>query len=314
MPFDPLVKTFLDHAALLPRMRMWDMPIAMGRQNFAGMMAMVGPRDVPVGQVRDFAIPGPAGDIPARLYVPVTAGGAVLPALIYFHGGGFVVGDLDTHDGLCRLLAMEGGFAVIAVDYRRAPEHKFPAAMDDAYAAVRHVFETAPALGVDAGHIAVGGDSSGGLLAAVVTQRAKAHGSIRIAYQMLLFPGTELGYDTPSMRRFATGYMMDRDTIKWLYDQFVPEGVDRNSPELSPLNAADFSGLPPAFVMLGGYDPLHDEGFAYAEKLKAAGVPVTIDDNDGMVHCFIYLQSVLPQAHQAVIRAAHAVADGLAAA
>ena len=162
MPLDPLVKAFLDQAAAMPRPKPWETPIAVVRKNFAGMMGLVGPKDVPVGKTKNFTIPGPAGEIRARAYAPVAGGGDALPALVYFHGGGFVVGDLDTHDGLCRLFAHEGGFRVIAVDYRLAPEHKWPAPLDDAMAALDWIAENAPALGVDAGRIAVGGDSAGG--------------------------------------------------------------------------------------------------------------------------------------------------------
>ena len=311
MPLDPLVKQFLDQAAALPRPKLWEAPLALSRQAFAHMMAMLGPKDVPVGKIQNFVIPGPSGDIRARLYAPVATGGAALPALVYFHGGGFVMGDLETHDGLCRLIADEGEFVVVAVDYRRAPENKWPAPLDDAFAATRWIFANAPALGIDAGRIAIGGDSAGGHLAACVTQQVKAHGGLSIAFQLLLFPGTEFTTDTGSMNRYAVGYMMDKQTIEWCYAQVLPPDTDRNSAKVSPLRAADFSGLPPAYIMLGGYDPLHDEGLAYARKLKEAGVSVNVADYADMVHCFIYLQSVLPQAHEAVAKAAEAVAKAL---
>jgi len=309
MPLDPLVKAFLDQATAMPRPKPWEAPIAVLRKNFAGFMALVGPKDVPVGKTRNFTIPGPAGEIRARAYAPVAGGGDALPALVYFHGGGFVVGDLDTHDGLCRLFAHEGGFRVIAVDYRLAPEHKWPAPLDDANAALRWIAENAPALGVDAGRIAVGGDSAGGMLSACLTQAMKAKG---IAFQLLMFPSTDLAGTFASMEKFAVGYFMDKRTIEWNTEQVMPKGADLKSPKISPLRANDFSGLPPAYVMLGGYDPLHDEGLAYAEKLKQGGVNVTIADYSDLVHCFIYLQTVLPQAHEAIAAAAKAVKDALA--
>lgn len=311
MPLDPLVKAFLDSASAIPRPKVWQAPLAATRKGFAGMMGLVGPKDVPVGKITNFSVPGPGGEIPMRSYAPIAAGGEALPTLVYFHGGGFVVGNLDTHDGLCRLFAHLGGFRVIAVDYRLAPEHKWPAQIEDAWAALRHVFENAPALGVDAGRIAVGGDSAGGHLTAVVTQMAKEKGGLAPAFQMLLFPGTEFTTDTPSMNQFAVGYSLEKQAVEWFYNQVLPEGTDRGSPKVSPLLAKDFSGLPPAYVMLGGYDPLHDEGMAYAEKLRGAGVKVTIADYADMVHCFIYLQTVLPQAHTALADAAHAVSAAL---
>jgi acetyl esterase len=311
MPLDPQVKAFLDQASAMPRPKMWDMPLSMSRHSFAQMMTMMGPHDVPVGKIQNIAIPGPGGDIRARVYAPIAGGSESLPAMVFFHGGGFVVGDLDTHDGLCRLIAHEGGFVVVAVDYRLAPENKWPAPLDDAIAATRWIFANAPSLGIDAGRIAIGGDSAGGHLAACVTQAIKASGGLKLAFQLLLFPGTEFTTDTGSMNRYAVGYLMEKQTIEWFYSQVLPDDADRLSPKVSPLLSKDFSGLPPAYIMLGGYDPLHDEGLAYADKLKAAGVKVTVADYSDMVHCFIYLQSVLPQAHDAMAKAAEAVAQAL---
>ncbi|MES2256131.1 MAG: alpha/beta hydrolase [Pseudomonadota bacterium] len=312
MPLDPLVKAFLDQAAAIPRPKAWEMPLSASRKGFAGMMGLVGPQDVPVGKIENFKIPGPQGDIRARAYTPIAVGGDAQPVLIYFHGGGFVVGDLNTHDGLCRLFAHEGGFRVISVEYRLAPENKWPAPLDDAMAAVRWIFENASALGVDAGRIAVGGDSAGGLLTACLTQAMKEKGGAAIAFQMLLFPATDLAGHFASMDKYGVGYFLDRQTIEWNNNQVIPQDIDRSSPKISPLRAKDFTGLPPAYIMLGGYDPLHDEGLAYAEKLLQAGVKVTIADHQEMVHCFIYLQTVLPQAHDAVAAAAKAVRDALA--
>lgn len=313
MPLDPLVKAFLDKAAAIPRPKAWEMPPAMARQGFAAMMQLTGPKDVAVGKINNFIIPGPGGEIRARAYSPIAAVGPQ-PTLIYFHGGGFVVGGLESHDGLCRLFVAEGGFKVIAVDYRLAPEHPWPAAVDDAWAALQWIEANAAELGVDGGRIALGGDSAGGLLTAIVTQTARDRTRPRIAYQMLLFPGTQIGGETSSLHEFAVGYFLERRTIEHFNALYLPPGTDRNAPKVSPLRAKDFSGLPPAFVMLGGYDPLHDEGLAYAEKLKAAGVKVTIADYSTMVHCFIYLQTVLPEAHEAVARAAKAVKAALDAA
>jgi acetyl esterase len=313
MPLDPQVKAFLDRAAAIPRPKAWDVPPAITRQSFAGMMQMTAAKDVPVGKINNFTIPGPAGPVRARGYAPVAAGGS-LPTLIYFHGGGFVAGSLESHDGLCRLLAAEGGFKVIAVDYRLAPEHVFPAAVDDALAATLWIEANASALGVDAGRIAIGGDSAGAMLAAIVTQMVKEKGGIKLAYQLLLFPNTQIGGETSSLNEFAVGYFLERRAIEYFHSLYLPPDADRNSPKISPLRGKDFSGLPPAYVMLGGYDPLHDEGLAYAEKLRAAGVKVTVADYADMVHCFIYLQTVLPQAHDAVARAAQAVRKALDAA
>ncbi|HET7083570.1 MAG TPA: alpha/beta hydrolase [Rhizomicrobium sp.] len=313
MPLDPLVKAFLDRAAQIPRPKVWDMAPAMARQSFAGMMQLTGPTDVAVGKVESFTIPGPDGALRARSYSPVAAVGP-LPTLIYFHGGGFIAGSLESHDGLCRLFTAEGGFKVIAVDYRLAPEHRYPAAVDDAWAATQWIEQNAAQLGVDAGRVAVGGDSAGGMLAAIVTQLAREKGGLKIAYQLLLFPNTQIGGETSSLKEFAVGYFLERRAIEYFNSLYLAPGADTASPKLSPLRAKDFSGLPPAYVMLGGFDPLHDEGLAYAEKLKAAGIKVTVADYAQMVHGFIYLQTVLPQAHEAVAKAATAVKQALDAA
>lgn len=310
MPLDPLVKAFLDRAAQIPRPKPWEMPPMLARQSFAGMLQLTGPKDVAVGKVENITIPGPGGDIRARVYAPVAASGP-MPGLIFFHGGGFVVGGLDSHDGLCRQLVSEGGFSVVAVDYRLAPENPYPAAMDDALAATLWIEKEAAALGLDAGKLAIGGDSAGAMLAAIVTQKVREKGGLKLAYQLLMFPNTQIGGQTRSLSEFASGYFLERRMMDWCFSLYLPPGVDRDDPSVSPLKAADFSGLPPAYVMLAGYDPLHDEGMAYADKLRAAGIAVQIADYPGLVHCFTYLQTVLPQAQSAMTAAAKAVRAAL---
>jgi len=304
MPLDPLAQAFLDQLAAQPTPKLWEMPPTVARLAFAAMMNFVGPKDVPIGKIENISMPG---DIALRVYTPVAAGGEALPAIVFFHGGGFTIGDLDTHDGICRILAAESGARVIAVNYRLAPEHKFPAAMDDAFAAVSWIEKNASALGVDANRIVVAGDSAGGTLSAVVCQLAKEKGGPKIAYQLLMFPGTQIGGLFASLREFAVGYMLEKRSIDWFYGNFIPPGTDPLDPRHSPLLAEDVSGLPPAYVMLGGCDPLHDEGLAYADKLRAANVPVTVADYPSMLHSFIYFQAVLPQAHEALAKAAKAL-------
>jgi acetyl esterase len=307
MPLDPIVKGFLDQMKAMGGPKMSEAGAEAGRAQFAGLMQLVGPKDVPVGKTENLVVPSAAGGIPIRVYTPVAAGRDPMPALIYFHGGGWVIGNIDTHDGLCRLMANEGAFRVIAVEYRLAPEHKYPAALDDALAALTWVASNAADIGVDANRIAVGGDSAGGALAAICTQYAKSKG-IPLEAQMLLFPVTQIGEQTGSLKEFAVGYFLEKETLDWFYDCYLPPGADKNDPRISPLRAKDLSGLPPAYIMLGGFDPLHDEGMQYADKLRAAGVKVTVADHSDMVHTFIYLQSVLPQAHEALSSAAKAVA------
>jgi acetyl esterase len=288
---------------------MWELRAQDARAVFAGLTQLAGPKDVPIGKVVNVSAQGPQGDIPMRNYAPVAAGGEALPTLVYYHGGGYVIGDLETHDGLCRMFANEAAVRVIAVDYRLAPEHKFPAAVDDAYAALTWIEAHAAELGVDANRLAVGGDSAGGCLAAVVSQIAKEKAGPKIAFQMLLFPVTQIGSDTRSMRENASGFFLEKATLDWFFGHYLEKGADTNDARMSPLLATDLSGLPPAYVMVAGFDPLHDEGVAYAEKLRAAGVPVAVADYPHLVHVFIYLQAVLPQAGEAV-RAASAALRG----
>jgi acetyl esterase len=308
MPLDPLVKAFLDQLAAAKSPNMWDMTPTDARAAFAVMMQLVGPKDVPIGKVENMTAPREGGEIPLRVYTPVAAASDPLPALIYFHGGGFVIGDLETHDGLCRMFANEGGFRVIAVDYRLSPEHKFPAAVDDALTAVTWIEANAATFGVDPNRIAVGGDSAGGALASVVSQQLKG----KIAFQLLLFPNTQIGTETRSRREFAEGYFLEGKTIAWFFNNYLPADIDTSDPRISPLMAPDLFGLPPAYVMVAGFDPLYDEGVEYAQKLKAAGVKVDVADYPDLVHCFIYLQAVIPQAAEAMKQAAAAVRAALA--
>jgi acetyl esterase/lipase len=308
MPLDPIVKGFLDQMKAAGGPKMSEAGAEAGRAQFAALMQLVGPKDVPVGRTENRIVPTATGGVPVRITTPVAAGGDPMPALVYYHGGGFVIGNIDTHDGLCRMLANEGGFRVVSVDYRLAPEHKYPAAIDDAFAALSWVVANASEIGVDANRVAVGGDSAGGALAAEVAQLAKAKGGMALAAQMLLFPVTQIGAQTKSLTEFAVGYFLEKDTLDWFYASYLPADADTSDPRISPLRAKDVSGLPPAYIVLGGYDPLHDEGMQYADKLRAAGVKVTVADHTDMVHCFVYLQAVLPQAHEALATAAKAVA------
>jgi acetyl esterase/lipase len=307
MPLDPLVKVFLDQLAATPRPKSWEMTPSQARAGFRATMKLFGPRDVAIGKTENMTIPGPAGGIAIRIYTPVAAGGEALPALVFYHGGCFITGDFETHEGCCRVLAGESGCRVIAVDYRLGPEHKFPAAVDDAYAAAKWIETNASALGVDANRIAVGGDSAGGNLAAVVCQLARTEAGPKIAYQILMFPMTQFGEMFASLREYATGYLFEKQAIDWTVENYLPPGVDVSDARLSPLLAEDLSGSPPAYVLLAGCDPLHDEGLAYAEKLRNAGVAVTIDDYAGMLHCFVHFQAVLPQAREALIKVAKAL-------
>ncbi|MCL6516465.1 alpha/beta hydrolase [Alicyclobacillus sp.] len=258
----------------------------------------------PVGAVEDRSLPGPGGPLPVRVYRPAAHTRGAMPTggatpvgkdgesdlapslLVYFHGGGWVLGDLDTVDDTCRALCEACRRVVVSVDYRLAPEHRFPAAVDDALRAVRWVADHAEALGASPEGLVVAGDSAGGNLATVVALRARDEGGPAIAGQVLVYPITDHNFDTPSYREHATGYSLTRAGMMWFFAQYLPRAEDADHPWVSPLRARDLSGLPPALVITAEHDPLRDEGERYAQRLEAAGVPVRLVRFDGMVHGF----------------------------
>ena len=311
MALDPQVKGLLDAMAANPAPRMIDLPVAQAREMYRGIASTLDLQGVPIGKVEDRKIPGPGGDIPVRIYTPVAAGSGALPVLVYFHGGGWVIGDLETHDALCRSFANEAGCKVVAIDYRLAPEHRFPAAADDCFAAVKWIEANASEIGVDANRIAVGGDSAGGNLAAVVSQLALAAKGPRIAFQLLIYPVTDTNTDTGSYRDNASGYFLERDSMVWFFDHYLG-GADRNDPRIAPLKATSLAGLPRAYVVTAGFDPLRDEGRAYAEALKAAGVATEHVNYEGMIHGFFNLQAAFDVARGAVKAASKALKEALA--
>jgi len=253
-----------------------------------------------IGAVRDVLTEG-AQAIPLRVYRPPgVSDSRRLPVLVYFHGGGWVIGDLETHDVLCRQLTAEAGVSVIAVDYRLAPEHKFPAAADDAWAATRWIAAHAAELGVDADRLAVGGDSAGGNLAAVVALLAREAGGPRIALQILLYPVTDLVSESQSYADLADGYMLTRDSMRWFRAQYLARDQDAADWRVSPLRAPSLVGLSPALVVTAGYDPLRDEGEAYARRLREAGVSVDAVSFGGMIHGFVPMGRLIDTAFRGV--------------
>jgi acetyl esterase len=314
MPLDPAAKNLLDLLAAAGRPKVWQIGPVEGRQSLRQLAQVADAKDVPIGRVEDGAWPGPAGALPYRSYTPIEAAGEPLPALVYFHGGGFVIGDLDTHDGLCRLFANASGCRVISVEYRLAPEHKFPAAVEDAYAAACWVAAHARELGIDPGRIAIGGDSAGANLAAVVCQLAKQAGAPRLALQLLLYPATDSATETASRWALAQGYLLEKKSMEWFFEQYVEPGTDPKDPRLSPLLAPDLSGLPPAHIHTAEFDPLRDEGKAYADKLARAGVKVEYTCHPGMIHHFFCLAGAIPYARTAIANAGAAIKQALASA
>ncbi|MGE3707206.1 MAG: alpha/beta hydrolase [Vicinamibacterales bacterium] len=244
------------------------------------------PQGEPVGAVADRRVPGPAGEVPVRVYTPADVRERDRPAMIWFHGGGWVIGDLDGADFSCRALANRAGCTVVSVDYRLAPEAKFPAAVDDCVAVTEWVAANASALGIDVHRIAVGGDSAGANLATVVSLVARDRRGPALAFQALVYPATNHSFDTVSYRDNADGYLLTRDSMVWFWTHYLEALEDGANPLASPLRAADLSGLPPAIVLTAEFDPLRDEGEAYAERLRAAGVPVEAYRYDGQIHGF----------------------------
>lgn len=245
------------------------------------------------------SIPAPHGAIPARLYIPKTLrkSEGLAPALVFFHGGGWVIGDLDTHDVACRKLAHEGELILIAVDYRLAPEHKFPAAVEDAIAATRWIAANTGELGIDTSRLSVGGDSAGGNLAAVVALSAREDNGPALAGQVLIYPATDFAMNHPSHREPETSVLLTHSVIQWFRDHYLGGAADGEDWRASPARAATLSALPPAYVLTAGADPLRDEGEAYARRLEAAGVPVTYRHFPGQFHGFFTMGKFLQQAN-----------------
>lgn len=265
-----------------------DDPLA-SRANFSILSRTLDERDVRVAAIRPLSIPGPAGAIPARHYRP-TNGGDPAPLLVFFHGGGWVIGGLDSYDSACRLISRDAGVHVLAVDYRLAPEHPAPAAVDDAHAAYLWAREHAVELGADPRRVAVGGDSAGGNLAAVVTRLARDAGDPLPSLQWLIYPATDLRGGTRSRSLFADGFLLTKHDLDWFQARYVEgSGLDFPDPMVSPLLAEDLSGLSPALVVTAGFDPLRDEGDQYAAQLREAGVAVDHRQMPSMIHGFLNL-------------------------
>ena len=263
------------------------------------------PNPPDVGEVREHEADGPNGAIRLRLYRPIgapalAASSAALPVLVYFHGGGWVIGDLDTHDTLCRALANGSGCAVVAVDYRMGPEHRFPAAVDDCIAATYWVGRNAAGLGLDASRLAVGGDSAGGNLAAVVALAARDAGDLAVGFQLLIYPVTDMRRGHASHSQNGQGYLLTADTIRYFHDHYIVDPAHDLDWRASPLLRLDLGGLPPALILTAGYDPLRDEGLDYARALTDAGNRVSYVCFERQIHGFITMGRVLDEAETAV--------------
>ena len=303
MPLDPKAKELLDEVAASGRPNAHLLPVAEARANFEDLFASLGPGEE-VAEVLPLEIPVTGGPIAARLYRPAAEG--PLPVVAYYHGGGWLLGSVAAYDIVCRALANAAGAMVLSVGYRLAPEHKYPTAVEDAYAAARWLAENAAALGGDRHRVAVAGDSAGGNLAAVVALQARDLTRPRLGFQLLVYPVTtcdlELGYDMA-----YEGYFLYRDELQWHQDHYLPSPELRHEWRVSPLDAADHSGLPPALVITAECDPLHRQGELYAERLRAAGVAVEQREYPGMIHGFFGLDMVFDQAADAMRDAGAAI-------
>jgi acetyl esterase len=272
---------------------------AEARAYYALARFVTNPEPPQLQSVQPLAIPSPAGPIAARVYTPLNLRktNGLAPCLVFFHGGGWVIGDLDSHDVACRKLADEGQLVVISIDYRLAPEHKFPAAVDDAIAATQWIADHAKQLGIDASRLMVGGDSAGGNLAAVVALSARDGNGPDIAGQVLIYPATDFAMTHPSHREPETSILLTHTVIRWFCDHYLNGPADVGDWRASPARAKTFAGLPPAYVLTAGADPLRDEGDEYAARLKAAGVAVTHRTFPGQFHGFFTMGKLLQQAN-----------------
>ncbi|WP_430331082.1 alpha/beta hydrolase [Rhodococcus sp. ACT016] len=306
---DAEIQVMLRMLALLPDSDFEQLPLEQSRAQIDMESRLVSGRPIPMGSVETLFIPGPAGPVPARLFRPEGLASDA-PLVVYFHGGGFVLGSLDSHDCLCRFLAQHAEVAVLAVDYRLAPEHVFPAAVDDAVAAFRFAVDNAAALGIDPNRVAVAGDSAGGNLAAVVCQLTRDD-AVRPAFQVLFFPWLDMTTKRRSYQLFSDGFFLTEAQMDWYTRHYVPSESDRTDPRASPVLAEDLSGLPPAYIALAGFDVLRDEGVEYAERLRAAGVPTTLRVHRGLVHAFVNLTGYGHAGVDALLEAAGALRVGL---
>jgi acetyl esterase len=301
MALDPQVKAVLELVAKANRPAYNTLSPKDARQLFIETRPASTPTPPQIGSVKDVTAQGPHGAIPLRVYRPAgVADGTRVPAYLFFHGGGWVIGDVNTHDVLCRQLTAASGASVISVDYRLAPEHKFPAAADDSWAATTWVVAHAAELGLDASRLAVGGDSAGGNLATVVALMARDAGGPAIKLQTLIYPVTDVMRETRSYGDFADGYLLTRDSMRWFIAQYLPSGDQARDWRVSPLRAPSLAGLPPALIITAGFDPLRDEGEMYAGRLRDAGNMVDYVCYGGMIHGFIGMGKLLDTSQRAI--------------
>jgi acetyl esterase/lipase len=298
---DPQARALVERAAAAGAPPLDALSAHEARRAYRESRAALAAAPLHVEEIRELSIPGPEGPMRARLYRPRAAEGP-LPGMAYFHGGGFIYGDLDTHDGVCRGIAHSARCTVVSVDYRLAPEHPFPAAVEDAVAATRWIAANASALGMDPDRLVVAGDGAGGNLAAVVALSAREAGGPDIAMQVLVCPVTDFSRESESVARFGEGYLLTRESMRRVKRSYLRDERDAKDWRASPLGMEDLSRLPPAYVITAGFDPLRDEGREYAERLIGAGTPATLECFEGQVHGFLVAGAVIAAAGHAIQR------------
>jgi acetyl esterase len=305
MPLDADMKALLDQMAAAKLPSFHQMTPQGARDQMARRIAAGDP--VPVARVEDRKISGPDGDIPIRIYTP--SGNGPFGALVYFHGGGWVVGSIEMTDLPCRMITNAAGCVTVSVDYRLAPEHKFPAGPEDCYAATKWVAENAVAIGCDAKRIAVSGSSAGATLAAATALMARDRGGPKIAYQLLVYPATQRELDTPSQKQFATDgyYILSRADMEWFWGHYLASDADAANPYACPARAKSLAGLPPAMVITAEFDPLRDEGEAYAARLREEGVATVLKRYNGVTHGFFGMPTVIEKSRHAIAQASAAL-------
>jgi acetyl esterase/lipase len=307
MPLDPQAQRVMEQIAALGLPPNHLVSPEQARLNMKSRPRAAGPE---VAKVEDRRISALGLEVPVRIYTPTGPG--PFPIVVWFHGGGWVVGDLDTADATARHLTVGASCVTVSVDYRLAPETKFPGPADDCYAATVWAAQNAARMNGDARRIAVGGDSAGGNLAAAVSLMARDRGTPALAFQLLVYPVTAWDFDTPSYRNNAEGYMLTRDGMRWYWDHYLQTPADAENPYAAPLLAKNLGGVPPALVITAAYDPLCDEGEAYAKRLQEAGVTTTCTRYDGMIHGFFGMPTLMDQGKQAVDEATAALRKALA--
>ena len=308
MPLDPQAQKVVDAIVALDLKPIRESTPDEARESMRTRTAALGPVE-DVAAVTDHRVPVAGGEITVRVYAP--AGRGPHPVLVFYHGGGWVIGDLYTHDGICRSIVNAAGCAVASVDYRLAPEFKYPVAVDDSYAGLQWVVAHAARLGLDPARVAVGGDSAGGNLAAVMALRARERHGPRLLLQVLVYPVTNFDFDTVSYRENATGYVLTTEDMRWFWRHYLTREEQGREPGASPLRAASLADLPPALVLTAGCDPLRDEGDASAARLRDTGVQVTLTQYPGMFHGFLRMTRILDQARAALGEVAGALRKAL---